>query len=138
MNVTNAYKILEIDPHASDEVVRAAYRSLAQKYHPDKVTGDPVKMKEINTAYEILSDPVKRTAYDFTLDMEMHEEEKNNQANTEPVREETTGVIANELAAWNAVFTTIKFLIIRSFIIGFLWLTCLWVYHKFISHVVFK
>ena len=64
------YDLLEISPHASPMVVRAAYRSLAQYLHPDKNSGTEVfgaRLAEINDAYAILSDPNRRLSYDRTL-----------------------------------------------------------------------
>jgi hypothetical protein len=61
------YQILGLLPDAEDIVIKAAYRVLAQRYHPDKNVGDPVaaeRMAEINEAYEVLSDPVKKSEYD--------------------------------------------------------------------------
>jgi len=62
------YAILQVSPAAEKEVIEAAYRKLAQKYHPDinKSPGAEEKMKRINTAYEVISDPAKRAAYDAT------------------------------------------------------------------------
>jgi hypothetical protein len=60
------YKILQIDPNADPEVIEAAYKSLAKKYHPDNNTGllSEERMKDINWAREILTDPVKRKEWD--------------------------------------------------------------------------
>ncbi|MDI6890592.1 MAG: DnaJ domain-containing protein [Thermodesulfovibrionales bacterium] len=62
------YAILQVSPAAEKEVIEAAYRKLAQKYHPDinKSAGAEEKMKRINAAYEVLSDSTKRAAYDAT------------------------------------------------------------------------
>lgn len=62
----NYYKILQIDPSAEQEVVEAAYRRLARKYHPDtnQSSNATQRMQEINEAYEILKDQVKRARYD--------------------------------------------------------------------------
>jgi len=57
------YKILGVAKNASQEEIKKAYYELAHKYHPDK-GGDPEKFKEINEAYQILSDPEKRKQYD--------------------------------------------------------------------------
>jgi curved DNA-binding protein len=61
------YKILGVERTASDDELRKAFRSLARKYHPDvakdKKTAED-KFKEINEAYEVLSDPEKRKRYD--------------------------------------------------------------------------
>ena len=60
------YSILQVHPRAEKEVIDAAYRRLASKYHPDvsQVSGALERMKQINTAYDVLSDPIKRAAYD--------------------------------------------------------------------------
>jgi len=58
------YKILGIDKNASEDDVKKAYRRLAHKYHPDKAGGDEKKFKEINEAYQVLSDKIKRSQYD--------------------------------------------------------------------------
>ncbi len=57
------YKILGVSKNASGVEIKKAYRNLAHKYHPDK-GGDEKKFKEINEAYQILSDKEKRTQYD--------------------------------------------------------------------------
>jgi molecular chaperone DnaJ len=59
------YEILGIDRDASDEEIRRAFRRLAFKYHPDHNRDDEAeeKFKEVNEAYEVLSDPEKRAAY---------------------------------------------------------------------------
>jgi len=64
--MTDLYESLQVSRHAEIEVITAAYRSLARKYHPDKNTSSlsTNRMQEINTAYEILKDPVKRKEYD--------------------------------------------------------------------------
>lgn len=61
------YEILAVARSASDDDLKRAYRKLAINYHPDKNPGDKEaeeKFKEINEAYQILSDPKKRQAYD--------------------------------------------------------------------------
>ncbi|MGI5837838.1 MAG: J domain-containing protein [Chloroflexota bacterium] len=60
------YRILQVDPRAEIEVIEAAYRRLAAKYHPDRNHSPDAtdRMKLINAAYEVLSDPQKRMAYD--------------------------------------------------------------------------
>jgi curved DNA-binding protein CbpA len=62
----NPYKILQVDPEAEDEVITAAYRRLARKYHPDlAATPDaPARMAAINAAWELIGDPAKRLIYD--------------------------------------------------------------------------
>lgn len=58
------YHILGVGKTASEEEIKKAYRKLAHQYHPDKPGGDEKKFKEINEAYQILSDRVKRAQYD--------------------------------------------------------------------------
>ncbi len=61
------YAVLGVSRSAADKEIKQAYRRLARKYHPDVNPGDKVaeaKFKEINEAYEVLSDPVKREKYD--------------------------------------------------------------------------
>ncbi|MGB8643599.1 MAG: DnaJ domain-containing protein [Anaerolineae bacterium] len=60
------YSILQVAPNAEQEIIEAAYRRLAWKYHPDvnKSPDASERMKAINEAYEILSDSAKRTIYD--------------------------------------------------------------------------
>ncbi len=65
-NEPNYYEVLQVSPGAEPEVIEAAYRRLARKYHPDvdKTAGADRRMQEINAAYEVLSDPQKRSEYD--------------------------------------------------------------------------
>lgn len=64
------YEILMVSSNASPEVIKAAYRTLSQKFHPDKNGGDEESaemMAKINQAYEVLSSPEKRRIYDQEL-----------------------------------------------------------------------
>ena len=60
------YKILEIPPHASAQEIKAAYRNMSIKWHPDRNPNQDVTgiMQNINEAYAILKDEVKRARYD--------------------------------------------------------------------------
>lgn len=58
------YKILGVERNASAEDIKKAFRKLAHQYHPDKKGGDEKKFKEVNAAYQILSDATKRQQYD--------------------------------------------------------------------------
>jgi len=62
----NPYKVLQVDPEAEDEVIQAAYRRLARKYHPDLVPGPEAeaRMTAINAAWARVGDPVARAAFD--------------------------------------------------------------------------
>ena len=65
------YRVLQVDPSAEPEVIDRAYRALALKYHPDRSAGTPdatgTRMRRINEAYAVLSDPARRARYDATL-----------------------------------------------------------------------
>ena len=60
------YSVLGVDKNASADEIKSAYRKLAKKYHPDinKTDEAAEKFKDINEAYECLSDPKKRSNYD--------------------------------------------------------------------------
>lgn len=67
MEYQDYYKTLGVDRNASDKEIRKAYRRLARQYHPDVNPGDAAseeKFKEINEAYQVLSDADKRAKYD--------------------------------------------------------------------------
>ncbi len=81
------YEILEVSENASKEIIEKAYKVLAKKYHPDlQPEGEKEKaeqsMKQINEAYDILSDDNKREKYDEQLKLERQkiEEQKNAQS----------------------------------------------------------
>ncbi len=64
--MTDPYSTLGISKTASEDEIKKAFRKLAHQYHPDKKGGSAVKFKEINEAYQVLSDPAKRRQYDQT------------------------------------------------------------------------
>src|SRR5512143_2950173 len=78
MTYKDYYKELGVRKTATPAEIKKAYRTLANKYHPDKTKGDRAaeeKFKDINEANEVLSDPVKRKKYDqFGADWQHYEE----------------------------------------------------------------
>ena len=70
----NYYEILEVSEKSSSEVITGAYKALTKKYHPD-ISKDALaseKMKIINLAYEVLSDPIKRAEYDRKIHLNLN------------------------------------------------------------------
>jgi curved DNA-binding protein len=78
MAIKDYYQVLGVARDADDATVKKAYRKLARQYHPDINPGDKeaeAKFKEINEAYEVLSDKEKRTKYDrFGSDWQRYEQ----------------------------------------------------------------
>jgi len=104
------YKILGILDDAEDIIIRAAFRALAQKYHPDKWNGEDKeanqKMSEINEAYDVLSNKEKREKYDN----EYFYFQERNETKEEENLENTNNNEENE--AWNFAcefFPALKF-----------------------------
>ena len=67
MEYKDYYKVLGVDRNASQDTIKKTYRKLAMQYHPDQNRGNKAaeeKFKDINEAYEVLSDPKKRERYD--------------------------------------------------------------------------
>ncbi len=65
--MSDPYKVLGVSTSASQDEIKAAYRKLAKKYHPDLNQGDEAvarQFQEISTAYDLLGDPAKRKRYD--------------------------------------------------------------------------
>ncbi len=67
MDYKDYYQVIGVDKSASQEEIKKAYRKLARKHHPDVNPGDPSaedRFRDINEAYQVLSDPEKRRKYD--------------------------------------------------------------------------
>jgi len=66
MELVDPYRVLQVAPHAEQEVIQAAYRALALKYHPDRdrTTYAQRRMLQINAAYALLRDEAARSEWD--------------------------------------------------------------------------
>lgn len=90
----NYYDILQVNRNASPEIIDKAYKTLAKKYHPDLQAEENKKqseeiLKEINEAYEILSEPEKKQAYDSSLAQQETQASNSNEATyTAPLSED--------------------------------------------------
>lgn len=90
------YELLEVSETASKEIIEKAYKVLAKKYHPDLQKEEDKekaeqKMKQINEAYDILSDDTKRGKYDEELKFKRQQEEiqKNQSQNNQTQNDQT-------------------------------------------------
>ena len=93
----NYYEVLGISKTASADEIKKAYRNLAFKYHPDRNSGDKIaeeKFKEINEAYDVLSDEKKRADYDSFGTSNSHYSGTNNSYNR-------NNDFTNEETFWN-------------------------------------
>jgi len=103
MQRRDPYRILQVQPHADPDVMRAAYRVLARKLHPDATAAMDEsaerRMAELNWAYAIVRDPVKRQQW---------ESERRRSAPPTPAEDPTHGASRGPLGA-NAAGTRLDF-----------------------------
>ena len=103
------YELLEVSEKASKEIIERAYKVLAKKYHPDLQKEEDKekaeqKMKQINEAYDILSDDIKREKYDEELKIKRQQEELekdklryNQNMNTNTIQNNNQNITTEEL-----------------------------------------
>ncbi|MBB3048960.1 hypothetical protein FHR99_003234 [Litorivivens lipolytica] len=86
MSQPDYYHILGLVPDAEDAVIRAAYRALMAIYHPDRNSDENAaeKAQQINAAYDVLSDPVKRKQYDESRAEDSHNASSDEFENDQP------------------------------------------------------
>ncbi len=91
LKLKDYYKVLHLSSTATSDEIKKAYRKLALQFHPDKNPSPQAKavFQEINEAYDVLSDPVKKNNYDFRLNQSSqpktsHSGEKSNTENYRP------------------------------------------------------
>lgn len=104
--MANYYEILEVSEKASKEVIEKAYRVLAKKYHPDgKPQEEKAKaeqrMKQINEAYDVLSNEEKRRKYDSDLQWQKQQEEDRKRQEEQRKMQETYEQMLQEERAIN-------------------------------------
>jgi curved DNA-binding protein CbpA len=94
----NYYEVLGVSPTADDFVIKAAYKALAQRYHPDKFANNvkdasdaETKMRQLNEAYQILSDTAKRRDYDNWLSQN---QQRNSQQSSNDAKQQADWQIA--------------------------------------------
>ncbi len=101
MQTVNYYDVLGVSPIADDFVIKAAYKALAQRYHPDKFHGNvkdaadaEVKMRQLNEAYQVLSDSAKRREYDASFQQGAQQSQHNSQQKSEQAKQQEDWAIA--------------------------------------------
>lgn len=108
----NLYSTLGVKPKATAEEIKKGYRKVAKAFHPDKNPNDKTaakKMLEINEAYEILSDEVKKKKYDEDLlrHLKLEIEREKAKAERESHRSRSTNIPPNEQKSYT-IEETIK------------------------------
>src|SRR5574340_1135710 len=85
---TDYYAILGVDPHASASTIKAAFKKLALKYHPDVYKGADAqeRMRDLLAAYQTLSDPSSRRDYDMQRAEHILDESGSTQGKKQPLR----------------------------------------------------
>jgi hypothetical protein len=93
------YEFLQISPHADSETIHRVYRFLAARFHPDNpVSGDPEKFFLLKAAYDVLSDPDRRAAYDVEHAQHAHEPEQTPLSNSVDFMDQVQGEMNRRLA----------------------------------------
>ncbi|CAJ1340940.1 unnamed protein product, partial [Effrenium voratum] len=88
LTASDLYAVLGVSADATDQQLKRAYRLMSLKYHPDKQGGSTRDFQRIATAYETLSDPGKRRAYDDGADLKKKEDSDDSDREEKSLREE--------------------------------------------------
>lgn len=123
------YDNLKVARNAPPEIIRAAYKALSQKYHPDRNPNNAEAariMAIINTSYDVLSDPIKRREHDQWIKEEETPTQTNNRSNqpSHQPAQATTQRAASQpilLALFVYLFDLVKRFVIGAFIVVVLW-----------------
>ena len=110
------YDILQVSENASEEVIRMAYKALAKKYHPDVFEGVPKmaeqKMKEINEAYEVLSDNQKRAEYDALINKKQNDNSTTKKGNSK--KKKTPFIIVTAFIIVSIVIASLAMILVNK------------------------
>lgn len=119
----NHYETLGVSRDATPEEIIKAYRKLAMRYHPDRRgSGNEEKFKEAKEAYEVLSDPEKRKAYDLELQLAENHPVQNpvvkqaSETTTQPLS--LIDQLWNEVFNWESLLWVATCLLIASFFLN--------------------
>jgi hypothetical protein len=117
--VIDYYEVLQVSPHASQEIIEAAYKRLAKMYHPD-AGGSEEKMKELNEAHDTLSDTTLRNYYDSILSVRKQREDSRPQSQDQIYENQGTKSIDYSLKPrpWVRYFARMTDIFILTFISG--------------------
>ena len=141
------YDTLMVSRNASPEVIRAAFRSLSQKYHPDKNNHPDADriMQQFNESYKILSDPIERILYDRLLNEYENEANRTNQYENSKSQQRQNKVVVinipdsisfNQLKVHVSNFSSkIKPLLIKAFKIIFYIAVSIFLIYIFFSYI---
>jgi hypothetical protein len=133
------YDVLGVDKNTSYTEIKKAYRKLAHQYHPDKKGGNENKFKEVNEAYQTLSDENKRRVYDslffsYEEKEDINKKEPNNRTDQDAKNEKHTNT--NSTPKYNTDKTTKKSLLPNNIHpINFIFITFL--FFRFIEELYF-
>lgn len=99
---SDLYDILQVAPHAEPEVIESAYKRLARKYHPDvnQSADAHARMRALNQAYEILSNPTERARYDSKREHESVAPRRPPRRSAPKPKRPTTKARASKYARW--------------------------------------
>jgi DnaJ-class molecular chaperone len=105
MQMKDYYSILGVSKDADEVVIRAAYKALAQKYHPDKATPElrsssTVRMTEINEAYAVLCDFKKRSNHDVNQAKQNTPQKETKRHQQKPVTNKENEELKKEMPYW--------------------------------------
>lgn len=120
----NYYEVLQLSPSAEPEVIEAAYRRLAFKYHPDRnrEPGSVDRMKLLNRAYEVLSNSARRRLYDEELQAQANPSQSADKHAADATQRGDQHLARRDFAKAIAEYTTAMEVSQNNLSIAYLWL----------------